>query len=50
MSRYRSITYNTYTIVNNSRERDWLAMIEEFDMEGDQAINQDEFLNICLEL
>jgi len=25
-----------------------VAMIEEFDMDGDNAISRDEFINICL--
>jgi Ca2+-binding EF-hand superfamily protein len=30
------------------QEDELVAMIEEFDMDGDQAINLDEFFNICL--
>jgi Ca2+-binding EF-hand superfamily protein len=31
-----------------TQEDELFAMIEEFDMDGDQAINCDEFFNICL--
>jgi centrin-3 len=30
------------------QEDELVAMIEEFDMDGDQAISRDEFINICL--
>lgn len=30
------------------QEEELVAMIEEFDMDGDQAISRDEFINICL--
>lgn len=30
------------------QEDELVAMIEEFDMDGDAAINRDEFINICI--
>lgn len=30
-------------------EEELMAMIEEFDMDGDGAINREEFLGICLQ-
>ena len=30
------------------RDEEFVAMIEEFDMDGDDAVNQDEFTQICL--
>lgn len=30
-------------------EEELMAMIEEFDLDGDGAINQEEFLSICLQ-
>ena len=30
------------------QEDELVAMIEEFDMDGDNAISRDEFINICL--
>lgn len=30
------------------QEDELIAMIEEFDMDGDQAISREEFINICL--